>query len=134
MQHKFYKCVAQLEVGTQGGEDLWKMSGDEIKNEIFDTHDQYEIGGRLVSLEQHDIIVEKRVLHYGRKDKNPVSQMRFLEKSDQVYLHKSVKDLPLAVEVQNLPNYTPSSFLRQTIRFFSRSAEKHEFIIHAFAR
>merc|ERR1712238_300130 len=38
----------------------------------------------------------------------------------------------MGVEVQNLPNYTPSSFLRQTIRFFCRDAEKQEFVTHAF--
>mmetsp|Transcript_36556 Transcript_36556/g.65832 ORF Transcript_36556/g.65832 Transcript_36556/m.65832 type:complete len:716 (-) Transcript_36556:253-2400(-) len=132
--HKFYKCVAEVEIGTVGGGKFWEMSEDEMKEELLDKHAQYVIQGKLVTLEPDDFIVEKRTLHYGRKDKNPVSQMRFLEsKSDQANLSNPIEKLPKAVEVENLPNNAPRSFLRQTIRFFCcKQYEKYELISHAF--
>mmetsp|Transcript_5771 Transcript_5771/g.12613 ORF Transcript_5771/g.12613 Transcript_5771/m.12613 type:complete len:721 (+) Transcript_5771:101-2263(+) len=133
-KHKFYKCVAEVEIGTLGGDELWEMSEDEINEEFLAQQPRHlDSDGKVVRLEADDFIVEKRTLHYGRKEKNPVSQMRFLKnKSDQAKLSNPIPKLPIAEEVENLPMNTPSSFLRRTIRFFCCTANQYELISHTF--
>ena len=137
--HKVYKRVGEVEVGPTSSDRFWNMSEAEIKDNFmrdaeYHNHRQavYKIDDKKVILEPDDIIVEKRELHYGRKEKNPVSDMRFLSKSDQANLSNKVQGLPLAVEVVDLPMNTPRSFVRRTIRFFCRSWRKVELVTHCF--
>lgn len=142
--HRVYKCVAEVEIVKKpedqttdfGGDELWAMSEDDIKDELLALPGQYKgHDGEPITLKSEDFDVEKREVHYGRKDKNPVSQMRFLEsKADQANLTKPIAQLPLAVKIENLPMNTPRAFLRRTIRFFSRDRkkEKDELLSHKF--
>ncbi|KAL7541457.1 hypothetical protein ACHAXR_010954 [Thalassiosira sp. AJA248-18] len=136
--HKFYKCVAEVEMGTLGEEEIWNMSEDGMKTQLLEEYGikpEYEDHeGKIIALEREDFIVEKRTLHYGQKEHNPVSQMRFLSKRDQANLSNPIEDLPTAEKVENLPMNTPQSFLRRTIRFFSRKYDKNEIISHSFQR
>jgi hypothetical protein len=138
-----HQIAAEVEVdgNDEDWKKFWKESSEEdIKHELLNCvvkpHYQDADGG-MVTLEPDDVIVEKRTLHHGRKDQNPVSQMRFLNKGDQGNLAKPVESLPFAQKVDTLPMSTPQSFLRQTIRFFSRKQgleTKLELLTHCCAR
>lgn len=141
--HRYYKCVHEIEIGADndGSNSLWEKSERKIEEEILDAGYKYELGDeiggggrRLDSLEPKDIIVEKRKLHYGRKEDNPVSQCRFCPKKDMQDLTKPIDELPTAVEVATPPSITPITFMRKTIRFICRSPEKCEFLAHAVER
>jgi hypothetical protein len=139
-RHKVYKRVGEVEKGTMGGDEFWKMSEDEMKDELLHLHERYYgeparyegKDSKLMTLHQDDFIVEKRELHYGSKEKNPVSQMRFLEKNDQMDINNPIDKLPIAKEVQNFPMNTPRDFVRRTVRVFCRSHEKFEMLSHVF--
>jgi len=139
--HKVYKRVGEVEIGSNCWDRFWKMSEEDIKDDFMkdavrrsDDRKQavYKINDREVILEPDDFIVEKRELHYGRKEKNPVSDMRFIVKSDQANLCNNLQALPLAVVVGDLPMNTPRSFVRRTIRFFCRKWRKVELVTHCF--
>jgi hypothetical protein len=86
-----------------------------------------------MSLDTNDIIVEKRELHYGRKEKNPVLQMNFLEKTKFEDIEAlPIEKLPLAGPPEKLPLNKPEHFIKRTIRFFSRNRDKNELLCHAF--
>jgi hypothetical protein len=139
-RHKVYKRVGEVEKGTMGGDEFWKMSEDEMKEELLYQHERYfgepaRYKGKdseLMTLRPEDFIVEKRELHYGSKEKNPVSQMRFLEKNDQMNINNPIDKLPVAKEVENFPMNTPRDFVRRTVRVFCRSHEKFEMLYHVF--
>ena len=137
--HKVYKRVGEVEIGLMGGEQFWKLSEDEMKEELLNEHEKYfgepaRYKGKdsMIILNPEDFIVEKRELHYGSKEANPVSQMRFLMKSDQINLNVPVDKLPIAKEVDNFPMNTPRDFVRRTVRVFCRSHEKCEMLTHVF--
>ena len=130
-QHEFFKCVGEVEIGALGGDVLWDMSEDDIKREMMEQRVFYP----GMTLDENDIIVEKRDLHYGRKEKNPVSKMRFtIGKLDQELFRKPIEDLPTAYKIDEseYESEIPRSFVKRTIRFFSRHLEKKEFITHVF--
>ena len=146
-KHEFYKRVGEVEIDEIGGETLWDMDEEDIKremvtilmetsegNRIARTNATYEFGDEeQITLDTNDIIVEKRELHYGRKEKNPVLQMNFLEKKDFEDIEAlPIEKLPLAGPPEKLPLNKPEHFIKRTIRFFSRNREKNELLGHAF--
>jgi HD superfamily phosphohydrolase len=145
-KHEFYKCVGEVEIDEIGGETLWDMDEDDIKremvtilletegNRIARTNATYEFGNEeQITLDTNDIIVEKRELHYGRREKNPVLQMNFLEKKHFEDIETlPIEKLPLAGPPEKLPLNKPEHFIKRTIRFFSRNREKNELLGHAF--
>ena len=145
-KHEFYKCVGEVEIDEIGGDTLFDMDEDDIKkemvtilletegNRIARTNATYELGDEEhITLDTNDIIVEKRELHYGSKEKNPVLQMNFLEKKhfEDIDL-LPIEKLPLAGPPDKLPLNKPEHFIKRTIRFFSRDREKNELLGHAF--
>ncbi|KAK1738372.1 deoxynucleoside triphosphate triphosphohydrolase [Skeletonema marinoi] len=145
-KHEFYKCVGEVEIDEIGGDTLWDMDEDDIKremvtilletegNRIARTNATYEFGDdEQITLDTNDIIVEKRELHYGSKEKNPVLQMNFLEKKHFEDIDTlPIEKLPLAGPPEKLPLNKPEHFIKRTIRFFSRDREKNELLGHAF--
>ena len=128
------------------GDTLWDMNEDDIKremvtilletegNRIARQNATYDFGDEeQITLDTNDIIVEKRELHYGSKEKNPVLQMNFLEKKDFEDIEDlPIETLPLAGPPEKLPLNKPEHFIKRTIRFFSRDREKNERLGHAF--
>lgn len=145
-KHEFYKCVGEVEIDEIGGDSLWDMDEDNIKremvtilletegNRIARQNATYDFGDEeQITLDTNDIIVEKRELHYGSKEKNPVLQMNFLEKKDFEDIEDlPIENLPLAGPPEKLPLNKPEHFIKRTIRFFSRDREKNELLGHAF--
>eukprot|EP00547_Thalassionema_nitzschioides_P014811 CAMPEP_0194247646 /NCGR_PEP_ID=MMETSP0158-20130606/16910_1 /TAXON_ID=33649 /ORGANISM="Thalassionema nitzschioides, Strain L26-B" /LENGTH=693 /DNA_ID=CAMNT_0038983773 /DNA_START=212 /DNA_END=2289 /DNA_ORIENTATION=+ len=139
--HKVYKRVGEVEIDKVTGEKFWAMSEDKIREDLLqEAHlcyarkkARYITNAQTLTLEREDdVIVEKRELHYGRGDKNPVEHMRFFGKGDRANLGNPVQLLPLAEEVKELPLNTPQSFVRRTVRVFCRSYEKQELVGHCF--
>ena len=140
-EHKLYKVVGEreIQIGNELWEQFWKLPEDEIKKLILDEMRKqpphYNVHGKKMTLSKDDIIVEKRELHNGSQEKNPVLQMRFLKKSDQVNLRNlCIEDLPksMVVSDEDLPMTTPRAFVRRTIRVFCRSREKQELASHVY--
>ena len=132
--HVFYKCAGEKEVVDLGGDAFWNdTSEDDIRREILEGNLHYDAGGKALTLDPNDIHVEKREIHCGRKKDNPVGQMRFLYKSQcGENLKNTINELPIAREVTKFPSDTPKEFVERTIRVFSRSEEKNEFVAHAY--
>lgn len=132
--HDFYKCVGEVELETIGGAAMWALSEDEIKRDIMNEDVFYDGEDGLLHLNGDDFIVEKRELHCGSKENNPVSQMRFYSKSDNQKLKNYAEDLPMAMEVDqaSLPMNTLKFFMKRSIRMYSRSSEKNEFMSLVF--
>ena len=145
-RHEFYKCVGEVEIDEIGGDTLWDMDEDDLKKEIVTilletdgnciakTNAMYECGDEEhITLDTNDIIVEKRELHYGRKEKNPVLQMNFLGKKQFEDIETlPIEKLPLAHPPEKLPLNKPEHFIKRTIRFFSSDKMKNELLNHAF--
>ncbi|KAL9186258.1 hypothetical protein ACHAXT_005496 [Thalassiosira profunda] len=138
-KHKVFKCVGEVEIGTVGGDQFWKLDEDDMKAELLEVqrHNKENVDDpkakAVLNLDAEDFIVEKRLLHYGRQENNPVTQMRFLmSKGDQAKLTNPIEGLPLAKEVTSLPMNTPQNFLRQTIRFFCTNDAKHGLLTDLF--
>ena len=143
--HRMYKSVFEVELGELD-DDLWGQSEDAIANELMleqtmaqssrgykGSSEEGQLNGdqKQQVLTRADFIVDKREIHCGRKAQNPVAQMRFLKnKADKISLHGSPDKLPLCGELETVPLDTPRSFLRRTIRFFSRNPSKHELLSH----
>ena len=133
--HDFYKCVGEVEIEVVGGAEVWQLSEDEIKRDIMSEDVLYDNGdNNIIRLDADDFIVEKRELHCGSKEYNPVSQMRFYSKSDAAKLKNSPDELPLALEVNeaNLPMNTLKSFIKRSIRLYSRYSDKNQFVTLVF--
>jgi hypothetical protein len=139
-EHAVYKQVGKVEIGLMGGDQFWKLSEEEMKEELLHEHEKYfgepaQYKGKdseMMTLNPEDFIVEKRELHYGSKDANPVQFMRFFMKSDQDKFDNHVDKLPTAEEVHDFPMNTPRDFVRRTVRVFCRSHEKCEMLSHVF--
>jgi hypothetical protein len=113
---------------------MWDLSADEIKRDIMNEDGFYDGEDGLLHLNGDDFIVEKRELHCGSKENNPVSQMRFYSKSDNQKLKNYADALPMATEVDqaSLPMNTLKFFIKRSIRMYSRSSEKNEFMSLVF--
>lgn len=132
--HDFYKCVGEVEIEVVGGAELWQLSEDEIKKDILSEEVLYDNGEGVITLDEDDFIIEKRELHCGSKEHNPVSQMRFYSKSEAVKLKNFPDELPMALEVNDasLPMNTLKSFIKRSIRMYSRHSKKNQFITMVF--
>lgn len=130
-KHEFYKCAGALEVDAVNEDDaVWNLSENEITQQLV-VRGEYEHGLKLRS---NDVIVEKREIHHGLKKENPVSRCRFLSKWQCSLLGKPTNLLPEAMEADeaDYASDIPRSFVRRTVRVYSRSKSKDELLCHAF--
>ena len=133
-----YKCAVCEAINDLNGEDVWLKSEDDIKEGILGIECQrYECDGEVLQLQADDIIVEKRIIHHGLKENNPVSLMRFLPKSNLREINaENVQSLPIAREVSesSYDGHIPRRMLDKTIRVFCRdpNPSKVDLLHHAF--
>ena len=81
-------------------------------------HSQLSTFAGYTALAEEDIIVEKMHIHYGLKDKNPVSRMRFFPKSATTdVIGEEVKDKVYLTSM-------PIKFEDMAVRVFCRHADK----------
>ena len=143
--HKLYKKVAEQAISNgehvdhSWQQELWSMDDSEIAKQIV-KHGDFEDKSRKFS--EDDIIVEKRKIHHGMGDSNPVNSIRFLPKSQLSKLRNPPEDLPTAEKINEIEYECciPRAFLQKTIRIYCRKADKnicdfietcyHQFIVY----
>eukprot|EP00586_Coscinodiscus_wailesii_P019110 CAMPEP_0172516306 /NCGR_PEP_ID=MMETSP1066-20121228/275182_1 /TAXON_ID=671091 /ORGANISM="Coscinodiscus wailesii, Strain CCMP2513" /LENGTH=574 /DNA_ID=CAMNT_0013297727 /DNA_START=414 /DNA_END=2138 /DNA_ORIENTATION=+ len=116
---RLYKCVLTQPIRSndQNHQRMWRKNEDDIAMELVRTIN----GARCEDTFQKKFIkVEKRSIHHGRKEDNPVNLMRFLPKRELSLLDNPVLDLPLAkrVDEEDYASHIPRVFLDRTIRVF----------------
>lgn len=133
-----YKCAVEQRIKDEVAEHAWTKSKEFIKTEILGVDcRRYDDGGNAIEIGEDDVIVEKRVIHHGLKESNPVSRMRFLQKRNLAEINAETVDrLPEAREIEesSYDAHIPRTLLEKTIRVFSRDSNpvKVDLIRHAF--
>ena len=129
-----YKCVATRKIDLDNELDaiMWEKSEDEIEHELLQVRGIYENG---VGLERNDVLVERRKIHMGANDCNPLLLMRFLPKRDLRLLVKPFNELPEALEAlaAEFAAHLPKVYQENSIRIFCRGSEtKCQLLCHVF--
>lgn len=131
-----YKCAAvrKLDMENDVDKKIWAKKEIEIEAELLQVRGEYE--GHL-TLNANDIIIEKRNIHSGAKEDNPLLRMRFLPKRNIRLLTRPIAQLPEAFEraEKNYVAHTPIANQENSIRAFCRgSKEKCELLGQVFAQ
>lgn len=118
---KLYKRVTEQPVSSNVAwtQELWQMDEEKIVRDILEQSDSY------MNLNSSDIIVDKMEMHFGMKEENPVSHMRFLPKALLIETRNKPEDLPVAIKVDE-SNYecdTSKSYLQRSIRVFYKKLD-----------
>lgn len=129
-----YKCVASRKINVEDDLDstLWAKTEDEIEQELLQIRGTYE---NDVGLDPGDILVERRKIHMGAKDSNPLLLMRFLYKRDLRLISKPVEELPEAHETTEVEYaaHLPKEYQENSIRVFCRGSQiKCQLLGHVF--
>lgn len=88
-----------------------------------------------LEIRPEDVIIEKRIIHHGSLDKNPVSKMRFLSKDKLGLLGcDDVSRLPTALEKEEseYSAHIPRQFQERMLRVYSRDHSKGLLLINSF--
>ena len=94
-----YKCKGTVSISLNDPKDekLWDMTENQIKNDLLSLSGTHDDGnGGLKKLEAHDFIVEKCSVHHGSGKENPLNNMVFVQKRDEIALNQPWQSLPLA--------------------------------------
>jgi hypothetical protein len=110
---------------------IWNKKKGDIVDEILAIPGKHNAeNGEPIFLAKTDVIVWKTSLHHGRKDKNPLSRVRFVER--EAYFG----DLPEAVEVSedDYPTSIPREFQKNVVLVFCRDPDpaKLDLLKHVF--
>ena len=133
-----YKCAVQEIIKDLDAKEIWSQTESEIKKGILSVECQrYDENGSTLHLEEDDVIVEKRIIHHGLKENNPVSLMRFIPKRNLNEVNASdVSCLPEAREIEesSYDGHIPRKMLEKSIRVFCRdpNSAKVDLVHHAF--
>ncbi len=132
--HKIYKKVAECKIISSDGKvidhqwqnHLWNMDELEMSKMIVESGQLNKNENPAVSLKADDIIIEKRSIHHGMKDENPVNRMRFLPKTQLSKLREKPKNLPIAypIDQKEYECSVPRAFLQRTLRVYCRNYNK----------
>eukprot|EP00978_Attheya_sp_CCMP212_P000146 scaffold280_cov50-Attheya_sp.AAC.3 len=143
-----YKCVVTRSIRPGHGGDvrdskepfvhkddkvLWGMKEEHTIERLVETRGEHQ----GVVLKQENIIVEKRTIHHGKGDQNPVNFMRFLPKEKLPLLKNDIANLPDAIQVdeETYAAHIPRFFAEYTVRVYCRgSVEEGELLSHVFAQ
>lgn len=134
-----FKCAITLPIENKPDhESIWKMEEEDIEYELI-----HEIEGKhrstesnnVIELSANDVIVEKKTIHHGMKEQNPVNLMRFLPKHKLSNLDTSAENLPEAIQIDEAryESHIPRSFQERTICVYSRNKEKRDLVKHKFS-
>jgi len=136
-----YKCVANKKLRiSQRVTDrrIWDKPESEIIHEMLSYKGKHDHDGSTISLCEDDLVVQKCVMNHGLKDKDPLTRMRFLEKSKLNKLTvKDFEELPEAVVVDQdeYDSHLPRNLEECSLRIYSRdsSRTKCELVSHVFS-
>ncbi|GKY93865.1 hypothetical protein MPSEU_000353400 [Mayamaea pseudoterrestris] len=128
----FYKCIGVKNIDRELPSDLqlWKkLTEGEIVRQMVAFHGKHD---GVQQLTEEDLVVQKCSVHCGRKDKDPVMLMRFIEKGKMNMLQNSIDDLPEAILPPKCSYTRPEYFIANEIRVFCRDSDKTELANHVF--
>jgi hypothetical protein len=134
-----YKCAASKVLRSQHSQlhrRIWDKAEEDIVDEILMYKGKHTgTDGKELTLSRDDVIVLKCDIHHGQKDADPLTKMRFLEKSQ---LNKIAADqyldLPVADEVHpsEYESRLPRTLREFSLRVYCRTASKLELLTHVF--
>jgi deoxynucleoside triphosphate triphosphohydrolase SAMHD1 len=134
-----YKCVATKVLKTHkvaNDRRIWELSPSGIVKDIVDFKAQHDNGhGGMIQLVEHDVIVDKCQIHHGQKHQDPLSKMRFVEKSQLNKIStNNYKDLPEAKVVNDdeYDSFLPRTLMECSLRIYCRDKRKVDLLRHAF--
>ncbi|XP_076449786.1 deoxynucleoside triphosphate triphosphohydrolase SAMHD1-like isoform X2 [Babylonia areolata] len=114
-KRKLYKCVGETEPIKDDA--IMKKKVDTIKTEILAKLTDKE--KEELQLDASSFVVQKVKLDFGKKEDNPVNDLRFFSKSD-----KNTAEAVMASEVSHLVPQT--QFREQLVRLFLRPTEDRQ--------
>ena len=135
-----YKCAVTkvLKIHKKNSNDrrIWNLPSTEIVKDIVGLGGVHSCdNGGTIGLKEHDVIVHKCEIHHGRKHHDPLSKMRFVEKS-QLNKISSVhyKSLPEAKTVpeDEYDSFLPKTLMECSLRIYCRNSAKVDLLRHAF--
>ncbi len=135
-QRDLYKCLLTVHI-NQDELPLWVMKEEEIKGEVCRmgekiVRETWETAAEEERVDEEDLIklmpkpsdmiVEKRLIHHGQKELNPVNNMRFLGKQKLGELKNKLEMLPLAKRKDEsaYDAHIPKKFAEKMIRIYAR--------------
>lgn len=134
-----YKYINTIKLRTQRVTDrkIWNMPESEIIQEMLSYDGKHDHEGSTISLCEDDLVVMKCKLHHGLKDMDPLTRMRFLEKSKlNKVTEANFENLPEAVVVdeEEYDSQLPRNLQECNIRLYCRdsSREKCGLASHVF--
>jgi deoxynucleoside triphosphate triphosphohydrolase SAMHD1 len=134
-----YKCVTTkvLKIHKIAKDRrIWELSSSGIIHDIVDLKAQHDDGeGGTIELVGRDVIVDKCQIHHGQKHQDPISKMRFVEKSQLNKLSSPhYKDLPEAkvVNTDEYDSFLPRTLMECSLRIYCRDTSKVDLLRHAF--
>lgn len=155
-RHKIYKCAVDcpLDIESMALNDMegaerqaiqdskrdrrvWAMSDKQIKDGMMLEKNRWKeasgVESEALILDANDFVIEKFYMHHGRRDKNPLSGMRFFDEMNEKLIGP-IEDLPIATEC-NYSHYSsiiPVSLQKAGVRIFCREESKRGLVNHVF--
>lgn len=114
---------------------IWEKTESEIQQEMMNYKGCHMSNNEgILTLEENDFVVVKKAIHYGQKEKNPISQMRFLSKDKMSQQTNEINQLPEAKQPSEhtFQAEAPAYFIEKSIKVFSRIHDKTDLIDHVF--
>jgi deoxynucleoside triphosphate triphosphohydrolase SAMHD1 len=102
---------------------FWEKTELDIKSEMLAMNCSHDDG---ILLQEADFSVVKVEIHWGQKERNPVLNVSFLEKTEMENLNMPLHELPEAgrTTIEGIQGQLPRFFLERQIRVYSRSTEQ----------
>jgi HD superfamily phosphohydrolase len=135
-----YKCAIAkvLKIHKKNSNDrrIWNLPSAEIAKDIIGLGGVHgSDNGGTFGLKEHDVIVHKCDIHHGRKSQDPLSKMRFVEKSQLNSIScDHYKSLPEAKTVpeDEYDSFLPKTLMECSLRIYCRDSAKVDLLRHAF--
>lgn len=129
-----YKVAGELNIKA-GDEVLLKKAKEQqevIAKEICSIEGAYTDpeSEKAIFINEDDIVVQHCSWHYGQKENNPLSNVRFVDRDELGKSHEFLN--AYEVDEDDYETIIPRSFMKQCIRVYSRDPSKTELVHHKF--
>jgi len=133
LKRDLYKFAGEMNIKSTDDAMLQKAKfyPETIVREICSIDGNHEDDdGKPIILEGSDVIVQFGSWHYGRKDANPLSAVRFVDREALC----SGDEILNAHEVDedDYETLLPRKFMKQCIRVYSKDSSKTDLLVHKF--
>ncbi|CAJ1938228.1 unnamed protein product [Cylindrotheca closterium] len=133
LKRDLYKFAGEMNIKSTDSAMIKKAKNqpEEIVREICSIVGNHEDeDGNPVTLEESDVIVQFGSWHYGRKDANPLTAVRFVNRqalcsSDEILTAHEVNE-------DDYETLLPRKFMKQCIRVYCRNPSKTDLLLHMF--